>query len=150
MEDLNQWLTLIANFSVVGGLIFLAFEVRHNSNVSKAQIHTELLSLGHESHNWKRDLQFSEVVVKASDDYESLSPAERVQFYTYVFQLLNVWEHAQGAYRRGLMSAAYWEAWNATFHPQMSDNAWLHVWKDARSHFAAEFQDHVTSYIPKG
>ena len=148
MDDFNQWLTLIANFSVVGGLIFLAFEVRHNSNVSQAQIQTELLSLGHETHNWKRDAQFADVVVRASEDYSTLSPAEKTQFDTFVFQFFNVWEHAQGTFRRGLMSASYWEAWDATFRSQMSDNAWLTVWKAAKPHFATEFQDHVDSFIP--
>ncbi len=148
MDDLNQWLTLIANFAVIGGLIFLALEVRHNTNVSQAQIHTELLSLGHETHNWKRDQQFADIVVRAGENYSALSPAEKAQFDTFVFQFFNVWEHAHGTFRRGLMSASYWEAWDAHFRPQMSDKSWLGVWTVAKPHFAAEFQDHVDSYIP--
>ena len=89
MDDLNQWLTLIANFAVIGGLIFLALEVRHNTNVSQAQIHTELLSLGHETHNWKRDQQFADIVVRAGENYSALSPAEKAQFDTFVFQFFS-------------------------------------------------------------
>jgi hypothetical protein len=147
VEDFNGWLQLISNLAVVGGLLFLAFEVRHNTNVAKGQTHTELIQIGHETHNWKLEPQFAEVVVKATADYESLSPSEKVQFGTFVFQLLNLWEHALGVHSRGLMSDTYWEAWNETFHPNMNDPAWRSVWDDAKPHFAAEFQKHVDSYI---
>ena len=147
MEEVNQWLTLIANFAVVGGIIFLALEVRHNSNLAKTQIHTELLSIGHETHNWKQDPQFADIIVRAEDDYSSLKPAEKVQFITFVFQLINLWEHAHGSYRRGMMSSSYWNAWNDTFHPNLSNEGWLAVWEEAKPHFAKEFQDHVDSYI---
>lgn len=32
MERLNQWLTLVANFGVVIGIVFLAYEMRLNTN----------------------------------------------------------------------------------------------------------------------
>jgi len=147
VQDFNQWLTLIANFAVVGGLIFLALEVRHNTKVAQTQIHTELMSLGHETHNWKRDLQFSEVVVRATVDYATLTPAEKIQFDTFVFELLNLWEHAMGTHRRGLMTDSYWNAWNDTFNPNMKDKGWISVWQAAKPHFSAEFQEHVDSYV---
>ena len=146
MQDFNQWLTLIANFAVVGGLVFLALEVRHNTKVAQTQIHTELMSLGHETHNWKLEPQFAEVVVKATDNYAALTPAERVQFDTFVFEQMNLWEHAMSTHSRGLMSDSYWEAWNDTFHPNMKDKAWVSFWETAKSHFSAEFQRHVDSY----
>ena len=147
MQDFNQWLTLIANFAVVGGLIFLALEVRHNTKVAQTQIHTELMSLGHETLNWQLEPQFAEVVVKATADYSALTPAEKVQFDTFVFEQLNLWEHAMGTHSRGLMSDSYWEAWNDTFHPNMRYPSWLSVWKIAKSHFSSEFQQHVNSYV---
>ena len=33
LDDLNKWLTLLANFGVVAGIIFLAIEVRQNQEV---------------------------------------------------------------------------------------------------------------------
>ena len=147
MEDFNRWLQLVSNVAVVGGLIFLAFEVRHNTNVAEVQTHSELLQIAHETHNWKLEPQFAEVIVKATADYESLSASEKVQFGTYVFELLNLWEHALGVHSRGLMSDTYWEAWNDTFHPNMKDPAWRSVWEDFKPRFAAEFQRHVDSYL---
>ena len=147
MQDLNQWLTLVANLAVVGGLVFLALEVRHNTKVSQIQTHTELMTVGHEIHNWKRESQFAEVVVKATADYSTLAPAEKVQFDTFVFELLNLWEHVMTAHHRGLMTESYWVAWNDMFHPNMKDQSWLSVWITAKPHYSAEFQQHVDTYI---
>ena len=35
MNALNKWLTLLANFGVVAGLIFLAIEVNHSSRLAE-------------------------------------------------------------------------------------------------------------------
>ncbi len=147
MQDFNQWLTLIANFAVVFGLIFLALEVRHNSKLAQTQIHTELMSLGHETLNWMLQPQFAEVVVKATENYATLTPAERAQIDTFVFEHMNLWEHAMGTHSRGLMSDSYWKAFNDTFHPNMKTQAWLTFWETAKPRFSAEFQQHVDSYI---
>ena len=33
LDNVNKWLTLVANFSVVAGIIFLAIEVRQNQEL---------------------------------------------------------------------------------------------------------------------
>jgi hypothetical protein len=147
VQDFNQWLTLIANFAVVFGIIFLALEVRHNTKVAQTQSHTELMSLAHDTFNWNLDPRFSEVVIKASEDYATLTPVERNQHETYVFQLMNLWEHAMGTHSRGLMSDSYWKAFDDTFRPNMESQAWLIFWENAKPSFSAEFQQHVDSYI---
>ena len=37
MERLNQWLTLIANFGVILGIVFVVIEVRQNTDIGRAQ-----------------------------------------------------------------------------------------------------------------
>ena len=36
-DTLNKWLTLLANFGVIAGIIFLAFEVRQNEEMLRLQ-----------------------------------------------------------------------------------------------------------------
>ena len=91
--------------------------------------------------------RFADVFVRAEKDLSTLSEAEQVQFQTYVFELLNLWEHVMSARQQGLMTESYWIAWNDTFHPSMKNSAWQTIWNTARTHFSAEFQSHVDSYI---
>ena len=44
VERWGGWIALVANVGVVGGLVLLAVEVRHNSQVGRAQAVTNLLS----------------------------------------------------------------------------------------------------------
>ena len=37
-ENLNKWLTLSANLGVIAGIVFVAFELRQNSELMRAQI----------------------------------------------------------------------------------------------------------------
>ena len=39
-DKLNKWLTLTANLAVVAGIVFLAFELRQNNELLKAEIRT--------------------------------------------------------------------------------------------------------------
>lgn len=149
MEQLNKWLQLISNLAVVGSIVFLAVEVRHNTRVNESQVQAELLQLGHEVHDWKRESNFADLVVKASLNYDELSPSERVQFDTHMFQQFNVWEHAYKVYTRGLMDRSFWNGWNNAFAPRMKEPSWIRVWSEVKPHFAIEFQQHVDSYVPK-
>ena len=38
-DNLNKWLTLVANIGVVIGLVLLIYEIRQNSELVRAQIH---------------------------------------------------------------------------------------------------------------
>ena len=54
MNALNKWLTLLANFGVVAGLIFLAIEVNHSSRLTKSP-HTNL--------EYKKFKQYGEIAL---------------------------------------------------------------------------------------
>jgi len=41
-DRLNRWLTLAANIGVIAGILFLALELRQNSNLMRAQSRTEM------------------------------------------------------------------------------------------------------------
>ena len=132
---------------MIAGLAIVAIEIRHNTRVNESQVQAELLQMGHNAHDWKREPEFAELIVKASADYDNLSPPEQVQFGTHLFQLFNVWEHAFKIYDRGLMDRSFWDGWNNAFAPNMQNPSWVRVWTDVKPLFAVEFQEHVDSYI---
>jgi hypothetical protein len=39
VERLNQWLTLAANFGVLAGIVFLAFEIQQNTSMMRSEIY---------------------------------------------------------------------------------------------------------------
>ena len=45
LDKTNQWLTLIANIGVLVGLIFLIFELSQNTEMMRAQMHSDAMSI---------------------------------------------------------------------------------------------------------
>ena len=107
---LNEWLTLIANFGVIAGLIFLGLEVRQNTiatqataiqestNVARQQVLTlatnpELLELGFK-------------------DFDNLNEVERRRLF---WSSRSFWLGMQGLWRQwtmGVLPNEEWEMWN--------------------------------------
>ena len=46
MDRLNQWMTLAANVGVLIGIIFLAYEIRQNTDAVHAQTREAILAAG--------------------------------------------------------------------------------------------------------
>ena len=92
-RDSGYWLTVIANIAVVGGIVFLAAEVRQNSRMMRAQTRNEvasgiveLLTFG------LTDSEFLSTVVRG-DAGEELTPLERRQYQQYRNAFLRYWEN---------------------------------------------------------
>ena len=147
LAQLAQLGEFLGGSAVLVTLIYLALQVRHSIKLSQTQIHTDLLSLGHDAFNWKRDPQFAEIAVRADREYEALSAPEKEQYQAYLVQQLNVWEHAHSSYLRGQMTHSFWDAWDGHFRPQMERTSWKAVWASVKPGCAAEFRIHVDSLL---
>jgi hypothetical protein len=87
-DKLNQWLTTLANFGVIVGIIFLVVEIRQTSR----QIEQNTAALGaqtifqiNESSNGSRraiaqDAELAELLMKGNEDPEALTELERERF----------------------------------------------------------------------
>lgn len=87
-EHLNQWLTLIANFAVLAGIIFLGIEIRQNSDLMRIQIQQSradaaMASLGDEYNS----PYIPNIRVKI-DNGDSLTPDEEYRYREW-FRALN-------------------------------------------------------------
>ncbi len=147
MDSINQWLELMVNLSVVGGVIVLVLEIRQNTKVSRVQVSTDLVKLAHEHSNWKRDREFSGVVTRALEDHDSLDAIERMQFNTYAFQLFNLWEFSYDCHRNNALPEMAWKSYDDSFCVRFKYPAWCMSWENNRISFGPEFQKHVDSVV---
>ena len=92
-EKLNAWLTLIANFGVIAGLIFLGYEIRQNTIQLRAEalysINDAISTLNAGVYN---DAILADIKVRGEADFSSLNPIEREQFIMYQFDRINLAE----------------------------------------------------------
>ena len=89
-KKIKLWITLIANLGVVGGLIFVGFEVQQNTTQIRAEasysINEALSNLNSAIYN---DPVFADIVVRGDKKFSSLNPTERRQFNAYQYDRIN-------------------------------------------------------------
>ncbi len=80
LDKVNRWLTLLANVGVLAGIVFLALEMRHNSNAINAQTHDSIAD-GFITLNMATitDATVGIVWVAGLNDPASLSESEAIQ-----------------------------------------------------------------------
>jgi len=105
IEQLNQWLTLVANLGVVAGLIFLTLEVRTNTEANRIAVDQTV------SENWMElngqlahDRELAELITKARSGVE-LDPVEALRFEGWVRQHLTHASQILRLYDSGLLDA---------------------------------------------
>jgi len=89
-DRINKWLTLLANVGVLVGIIFLAVEVRHASDMAQAQMADAAIA-GHNELNLAliSDPQVARAFVVGLYKPANLSDAEAVQFAAWMRARIN-------------------------------------------------------------
>lgn len=107
-SKLNNWLSLIANVAVVGGIIFLAIEIQQNNVLLRSESRQALLSNDHTS--LVADLEHLDVIKKLAFQ-EELSTDEQLRLsFVFLIDLRNrEFEYAQ--YVNGLLDEPTWQSY---------------------------------------
>ncbi len=90
-EKLNQRLTILANFGVIVGIIFLVVEIRQTSNQieqNTAALSAQTIFQINESSNaskraFAQDAELAELLMRGDEDPESLTELERARFINW-------------------------------------------------------------------
>ena len=88
---LHDWLQIVGLAAVVGGLIFVGYEVQQNTTQIRAEAANsinEALSI-HNSAIYN-DSVFADVVVRGDEDLSSLNPVEQRQYFAFQYDRINL------------------------------------------------------------
>ena len=101
--------------AVVVSLIFVAYELRQNSMITAVDSAQHLAEMGQELSMLKMQPEFADLILKATNNFESLSQREHFIFTEIVRSEFNLWEQAYLSHREGVLLDDVWEIWNASF-----------------------------------
>ena len=102
-ESLGWWLTLLANLGVLGGLVFVGFEIRQNTaqlRAEGARSITEIVNVTNAG--VYSDPSLAELILRGRQDLEALDPIERERFDRFQFSRLNIAEYVLDLEREGI------------------------------------------------
>ena len=102
--DLGQTIAILANIGVITGIVFLALEIRQNSDLLSSQTRfnnvQNQLSL---AMMLVEDSQLNELVARASSG-ESISRDESLRLRQMVIVVLNIWEYEYREFEDGRLA----------------------------------------------
>ena len=106
--NLAEAVTIIANIGVIAGLVFLTFEIKQNTAQMRAEaayaIHQDVQRLNESIYS---DAAFSELLVKADTQYESLGTAEKSRVNAYYFSQINLADFVMGLEEEGFSDVIF-------------------------------------------
>ena len=147
MNKLNERLTLIANLSVVLGIIFLAFELQQNTQAIQAQTRDSITEKQMEYASWvatNRDL--AEVYARGVRSAD-LDVVERAMWNQYVQGVVREWENSQYQTERGLFTPEEYEARVERWRAGVRLPAFREFWEGDRLQFAPSFRAEIDRIV---
>jgi len=149
MSKLNQWLTLVANLSVVVGIVFLAVELRQNTEVMRAQTRDSMT---------EKQLMFSEWVATSpelatawsaarSGGMDALDSVQQPMFVFLMQGVLRTWENEYYQYEQGLYSAADFAPRLERMRRNMEIPMFQQAWDGQRDTFAPSFRAEIDRIV---
>lgn len=106
----TQWLTLLANLGVIAGLVFLAYEIRQNTNIAKASAYRENVQ---DIAAWRELIITSPELARLFGIYsdqglEALEDADQGRIAALVNNVMGVYENAYFAKQYGIIGDEEW------------------------------------------
>ena len=105
LSNLNEWLSLVANLGVVGGIVFLGLEINQANriaiNSAESAIGAQAAEVNRSILDSPDDSDFLKNLVSTS---EGLQPTDEAKLRGMARQLTNLWITAESAFQNGLIS----------------------------------------------
>lgn len=121
MTSVKDKLEIVGIVAVVVSLLFLAYEIRQNTDTAAAQAMFDLNEAARETQFLEAtDPGLVPLIIKAEKDFDALSEEEQYRYRRWVFAYLNLFESAWNHHHRGVTSDADMEAWKTAYCNYMS------------------------------
>ena len=147
-ERLNKWLSLIANLGVVVGLIFLGFEIRHNTQATIASASEEITDQSLEYFSLGIDNQIvAQALYKRASGGE-LSGLEEDQLERHQYYNFRVFQNVYLQYRRGFLDEDEWAVYQRVIASRLVNDPYARkMWTETPGSWNIFFQSEVDSLL---
>jgi hypothetical protein len=147
MSKLNQWLTLVANLSVVAGIVFLAAEMRQNTRSIQAQTRDAISEKQMDFYGWVATNRDLATVYDLGLRDELDDPVDRRMFIMFLQGVFREWENSHYQFSQGLFTAEDFQArvnrWSALLGTEFARS----FWDRNRESFAPSFRAEIDRIV---
>ena len=148
-EELDRWLSLLANVGVIAGIVFLAVEIRQNTEMVESQTRDSITEKQIPVFEWYATSTENNRI-RVEGDRLGLDPGspEASQYAWMIAGNLRLWENEWYQYKQGLFEPEEFEP-RINIWKQMIDNApgMKKMWETQRYSYSPEFKGLIDSLI---
>jgi hypothetical protein len=135
LNELGSLGEFISGLAVVVTLVYLALQIRHNTRAVRSSMHHDMIdSTLRIAESVSDNENLGRIVLKADEDYESLTTEERTRFEAYAERVFSNFESVFYSYRNSMIEQDLWESWEASYR------------QDERPQHLRDFMDFVDQY----
>ena len=148
-EKLDRLLTLLANLGVIAGIIFLAIEIRQNTEMVRSQTRDSITEKQIALFEWWATSTENNRVRILGDRLElDLDSPEAAQYAWMIAGNLRLWENEWYQYQRGLFEPEEFEPRLNIWRRMVNSPGVVRVWNEGqREAFSPEFAALIDSLI---
>jgi len=150
LNDLANIGQVIGAIAVVVSLIYVALQIRQNTNAVRA---ATVQSVHEHFANWYNafasDESLSKVAVDGLKDYSLLSDTDRARFVAMFMAFLSYSQNAFLKWRQGLLAPSLWLGWEQVIMNLVCAPGGKTFWKERAYLFGEEFRRYVESDLMK-
>ena len=144
-EKLNQWLTILANFGVLIGILFLIFEIRLNTLATQSQTRDSISEKQMQLYALQATSPELAAVVYGAfrEGTENLEPARRQMWFGYVETIFREHENALYQFEQGLFSAEDFSGRVENMRDLIRVSAIRRHWNARRDHYSPSLRAEI-------
>ena len=140
----------VGAIAVVVSLVYLALQIKKNTNLAKSEYHTASVAGAARFYHWKSaNLENATIFTVGMKDFLALSIQERVILDGILMDLVLTFRDIQEAHERGLMELDTYNAWESFLGTTLGMPGGKMWWEQARAHFLVRVQAAIDSGIEK-
>jgi hypothetical protein len=149
LQDYALIAEIIGAFAVVVSLVYVGYGVRQNTAAVQVANHQAIVAMDMQKNSSVRDPVFAEIHVRATQDFNKLTEVEKVQYFSFVADVLNAWEFAYITFIDGKMVDTIWTGYDQFYRSHLSQKSYQEFWRDNKQYFSPKFRAYVDSIFEK-
>ena len=143
-ESFNKWVTLAANIGVIAGIIFLAIELRQNTDAQMSQTIHSLNTDMREIFDMTEDY-----INTTSKNHSALTQEEKLIRRTWFTRVMRIYENQWYQYTRGYLDEEFFRAYQQHLRITLGTEDYADLWelRTGLGFFHSGFVQYVDTYL---
>jgi hypothetical protein len=148
MRKIENWMNLAASLGVLLGILFLALEIRQNTEMMRSQARDSITDKQMTFSEWvTTEPEMAVAISEANSGLQSMSPEHRLMYTYFLTGVWREWENSYYQYQRGLFEANEFEPRTRRWRSQMESEAARAIWNGTRLWYAPGFRGVVDGFV---